>query len=335
MLEHGGHILEAAERYGIPPEEWLDLSTGINPSGWPIPGLPIDVWRRLPEAMDGLAAVAATYYGTALLLPIAGSQAAIQTLPTLRGVSRVGILSPSYHEHAHAWQRHQHPVIALDEHRIEAVIDSLDVLVLCNPNNPTGCRFAPDTLLCWRERLAARAGWLVVDEAFIDAEAALSIVHHAGAPGLVVLRSLGKFFGLAGVRLGFIAAWPALLAQLQETLGPWTVNGPARWIARHALRDTQWQDTTRQRLLHDSARLAELLSRHGLRPTGSTALFQSIPTPRAQAVHEQLARVGILVRVFSAPNRLRFGLPGAPHEWERLNAALARLDFPPSEGGRL
>ena len=335
MLEHGGHILEAAQHYGIPSEEWLDLSTGINPSGWPIPALPVDVWRRLPETMDGLVAAAATYYGTALLLPIAGSQAAIQTLPTLRGSSRVGILSPSYREHAHAWQRRQHQVIALDEHRIEAVIDSLDVLVLCNPNNPTGCRFAPDTLRRWRERLAARAGWLVVDEAFADAEPALSIIHHAGAPGLVVLRSLGKFFGLAGVRLGFIAAWPALLTQMQETLGPWTVNGPARWIARHALRDTPWQDATRQYLLHDSMRLAELLSRYGLRPTGSTALFQSIPTPRAQSVHEQLARNGILVRVFSAPSCLRFGLPGAPHEWDRLNAALARLDFSPREEASL
>ena len=325
MLEHGGHILEAAQRYGIPREAWLDLSTGINPIAWPVPALPADVWRRLPEEMDGLTDAAAAYYGTALLIPVAGSQAAIQTLPILRGASRVGILNPSYREHTHAWQRHQHQVIELDEHDIESMIDSLDVLVLCNPNNPTGCRFAPSTLLHWRERLAARGGWLVVDEAFADAEPALSLMQHAGEPGLVVLRSLGKFFGLAGVRLGFVAAWPALLAQMQETLGPWTVNGPARWIARHALRDTQWQDATRQRLMHDSTHLAELLSRYGLRPTGSSALFQSLHTPRAQAVHEQLARSGILVRVFSDPNSLRFGLPGATSEWERLDAALASL----------
>ena len=325
MLEHGGHILEAAQRYGIPREEWLDLSTGINPIGWPIPALPADVWCRLPEAMDGLTDTAAAYYGTALLIPVAGSQAAIQTLPALRAASRVGILSPSYFEHAHAWQRHQHQVIALDEHQIESEIDKLEVLVLCNPNNPTGCRFTPDTLLRWRERLAARDGWLVVDEAFCDAEPALSVTQYAGEPGLVVLRSLGKFFGLAGVRLGFIAAWPTLLAQMQETLGPWTVNGPARWIARHALRDTQWQDVTRQRLMHDSTRLAELLSRYGLSSTGSTALFQSVHTPRAQAVHEHLAQSGILVRVFSDTSSLRFGLPGAPSEWERLDAALVSL----------
>ena len=325
MLEHGGHILEAAQRYGIPREEWLDLSTGINPIGWPVPALPLDVWRRLPQELDGLAAAAAAYYGTTLLLPLAGSQAAIQTLPAMRGVSRVGILNPSYREHIHAWQRHQHQVIALDEHQIESEIDSLDVLVLCNPNNPTGCQFAPDTLLGWRERLAARAGWLVVDEAFADAEPALSIIGHAGEPGLVVLRSLGKFFGLAGVRLGFIAAWPALLAQMQETLGPWAVNGPARWIARHALCDTQWQGATRQRLMLDSPRLAAMLSRYGLTPTGSTTLFQSIHTPRAQSVHEQLARSGTLVRLFSDPSSLRFGLPGAPNEWERLDAALASL----------
>jgi len=326
MLEHGGNILQAAKHYGIPSQHWLDLSTGINPLGWPVPALPAETWRRLPETEDGLAEAAAAYYGTAWLAPVAGSQAAIQLLPALRPASRVGILRPSYREHAHAWTRHGHQLVELDEQAIAPALNDLDVLVLCHPNNPSGCRFSPDMLLDWRERLAARSGWLVVDEAFVDAEPALSIIRHVGEPGLIVLRSLGKFFGLAGARVGFVAAWPALLAQLQELLGPWTVNGPARWIARHALRDDAWHGETRQRLMHDSQRLADLLLQYQLTPTGSTALFQWVRTPPAHNLREQLARQGVLVRLFSDPASLRFGLPGAPSEWLHLVSALASLD---------
>ncbi len=322
MLEHGGNILQAARRYAIPPQDWLDLSTGINPLGWPVPVVPAETWRRLPEAEDSLTEAAAAYYGTPLLLPVAGSQAAIQLLPALRPTSRVGILRPSYREHAHAWTRHGHRLIELDEQAIAPALNNLDVLVLCHPNNPSGGRFSPDTLLDWRARLTAHGGWLVVDEAFVDAEPALSIISQVGAPGLIVLRSLGKFFGLAGMRAGFVAAWPALLAQMQELLGPWAVNGPARWIARHALQDEAWQQRTRDRLRRDSARLAALLARHDLAPAGGTALFQWICTDRATEWHDALARQGILTRLFDAPASLRFGLPGADHEWDRLQRAL-------------
>ncbi len=328
MLEHGGNILEAAQRYGIPRDAWLDLSTGINPLGWPVPALPAETWRRLPEMDDGLTEAAAAYYGTPLLLPVAGSQAAIQLLPALRPASRVGILRPSYREHAHAWARHDHQLIELDEQAIAPALNNLDVLVLCHPNNPSGGRFSPDTLLDWRARLAARGGWLVVDEAFVDAEPALSIIQHANEPGLIVLRSLGKFFGLAGMRAGFVAAWSALLAQMQELLGPWAVNGPARWIAQHALQDHAWHNATRQRLIADSTRLAALLTQSGLAPAGSTALFQWVRTQHARSLHEHLAQHGIWVRLFSDPPSLRFGLPGAPAEWLRLAAALAGTQRP-------
>jgi L-threonine-O-3-phosphate decarboxylase len=324
MLEHGGNIARAAQRYGIPAEHWLDLSTGINPIGWPVPALPSEVWRRLPEDDDGLIDAARAYYGAPHLLAVSGSQAAIQILPTLRAAGRVGMPHPSYGEHAHAWSK-QHQVIQLDAGDIEAALDELDVLLLCNPNNPSGERFPPGTLLAWRQRLAARGGWLVVDEAFIDAEPPLSIAPHTGTEGLVVLRSLGKFFGLAGARAGFVAAWPALLAQMQEALGPWTINGPARAIARMALQDSAWQRHARERLQHDSARLAALLTQHGLAPAGGTALFQWIRTDRAREVHEALARQGILTRLFDEPASLRFGLPGAEDEWDRLEIALGKL----------
>ena len=325
MLEHGGNLLAAAKRYGIPPADWLDLSTGINPLGWPVPEIPAAIWRRLPEESDGLIDAAAAYYGTPHLIAVAGSQAAIQLLPALRATSRVGILVPGYGEHAHAWTRHAHQVIELDAQGIDATLDTLDVLVLCNPNNPTACCIPPATLLDWRQRLAARGGWLVVDEAFADAEPAPGIVSHAGEAGLVVLRSLGKFFGLAGIRVGFAAAWPALLEQMQEQLGPWSINGPARWIAQHALQDAAWQAATRQRLKRDSTRLAALLASNNLSPAGSTALFQWVRTGHAAALHDALARQGILTRLFATPSSLRFGLPGTEAEWQRLTLVLTNL----------
>ena len=325
MLKHGGNLRMAAQRYDTPLENWLDLSTGINPQGWPIPELPTDIWQRLPEQNDGLTEAMAACYGSAHLLPTAGSQPVIQLLPTLRPASRVGVLAPSYAEHAYAWRRRGHQLVELMEDSIEATLPELDVLILCNPNNPTGLRFPPEKLLAWSTSLAQRDGWLVVDEAFADAVPELSIASHAGQPGLVILRSLGKFFGLAGARVGAVLAWPALLQRIQTELGPWTINGPARFVATLALQDAIWQNETRQRLWTDSTRLAALLSRRGLSPTGSSPLFEWVSHPNAHALHEALARQGIWTRYFDQPCSIRFGLPGLPQEWQRLEAALQQI----------
>jgi len=325
LLEHGGQIRQAALRYGIPPESWLDLSTGINPLGWPVPAIPPECWRRLPEPDDGLELAARGYYGCASLLAVAGSQAAIRALPDLRSPCRVGVLAPTYAEHALAWMRGGHHVESLAFAEIEARLDRLDVLVLVNPNNPTGERISTEALLAWRRRLMARGGWLVVDEAFMDATPEESLTAHAGAEGLVVLRSLGKFFGLAGARVGFVLAWPELLVRLNELLGPWPIAHPARHVARLALADEIWQVDERQRLAGDATRLDELLGCHGLPPAGGTALFQWVECERAPTLRETLAQKGILVRHFDDPAGLRFGLPGAEAEWQRLEQALRGL----------
>ena len=323
MLEHGGGLRVVAERYGIPLGDWLDLSTGINPQGWPVPPIPAAVWQRLPEVHDSLEAAAATYYGTESLLPVAGSQAAIQALPQLRAPGRVGILSPSYAEHAHAWRRVGHQVELLPADSLDAAITRLDALVLVHPNNPTGVRFPPELLLDWRARLAVRGGWLVVDEAFMDATPEGSMAHHVGLPGLIVLRSLGKFFGLAGARVGFVLAEPAVLEGLWEHLGPWTVTGPSRWVAARALSDHAWQVTARHALDRARSRLADLLKRQRLPVAGGTELFQWAPIPDAAFWRDALARRGILVRHFTDPPALRFGLPGGESAWRRLELALA------------
>ncbi|MGM0553645.1 MAG: threonine-phosphate decarboxylase CobD [Pseudomonadota bacterium] len=320
---HGGGIRQAAARYGIPEADWLDLSTGINPHGYPVGELPPAVWARLPEPDDGLEAAAAAYYGTGALVPVPGSQAAIQLLPALReGPSRVGIFEPSYNEHARAWHGAGHDVVPLDGDSIEAALPGLDVLVLVNPNNPTGQRFDRADLLAWHAALAARGGCLIVDEAFMDVTPEASLAKDAPREGLVVLRSLGKFFGLAGARVGFAIAEDALRTRLAARMGPWDLAGPSRWIATQALSDRAWQVETRGMLQVRGQRLADLLRDQGLEPAGGTALFQWCRVADPAGWQDHLGRQGILVRRFDRPGSLRFGLPGQEHEWKRLEQAL-------------
>lgn len=325
LLHHGGRLRAAAARYGIALDQWLDLSTGINPHGWPVPQVPAACWARLPEDDDGLERAAQIYYEAEHVLPVAGSQAAIQALPRLRPRSRVAVLDPGYAEHACAWRHAGHAVMPTSVEALDQAAAQADVLVLIHPNNPTGARFPVEQLLDWHARLAARGGWLVVDEAFMDVTPEHSLCRHASRESLIVLRSLGKFFGLAGARVGFVCAHPALLAQLHGVLGPWSVNAPARWVASTALAERAWQDAARQRLGTDGERLQALLAQHGLSPAGGCALFQWVCAPDAQDLHEALARQGILTRLFIESSSLRFGLPGNEADWMRLEAALSGL----------
>jgi len=326
LFDHGGERRAAAQQYGIDEADWLDLSTGINPLPWPVPELPGECWQRLPEDDPELMQVALEYYGCRELLPIAGSQAAIQVLPQiifeLRAKSRVGVLTPTYHEHQRCWQQAGHEVHTLSADAIESYISKLDVLVLVNPNNPDGSRFPRETLSRWRASLAARGGWLIVDEAYMDMTPQESMLSLSLPPGLVVLRSLGKFFGLAGIRLGFVAAATDLRYRLAAALGPWAVARPAIEIGKRALADRRWQTQTRCRLQVDSARLADLLTTSGYTPAGGTGLFQWLNLSQAGDWRERLARHGIQVRQITQPNGIRFGLPGAEHEWQRLAQAL-------------
>jgi cobalamin biosynthetic protein CobC len=271
---------------------------------------------------DGLETAARDYYGVESLLPVAGSQAAIQTLPLLRRPCRVGLLENSYSEHRLAWTRAGHTIIPLaGQEGIERQLSRLDVLVLVQPNNPTGVLFPQARLLAWHANLVARGGWLLVDEAFMDATPQQSLLFHA-RPSLIVLRSLGKFFGLAGARVGFVHAQGGLLSRLADGLGPWSVSGPARWVASAALSDKAWQAEARLRLEQAGRRLHDLLRRHDLKPDGGCTLFQWVSTPRAASIHQSLARRGILTRLFKHPHSLRFGLPGSEEDWRRLQAAL-------------
>ena len=320
---HGGAIAAAAHSFGIPASDWLDLSTGISPLSFPVPPLPAQTWHSLPDAaaVTRLQTVAAAYYcapGPACVLPVAGTQAAIQWLPRILGPAQdTAILAPTYAEHARAW-------IAAG-HRVHLVARAEDVPAVCrtvvivNPNNPDGRVLTPAQLLALAEHRC-----VVVDEAFADGMPEVSVAGRCERAPLIVLRSVGKFFGLAGLRLGFVIAEPALIGRLAEAQGPWAVSGPALAIGIEALADSRWIATARDTLASVARRLDRLLAAAGLAVIGGTDLFRLVADADAAALFEHLARTGILVRPFTdQPHWLRFGLPGDDASFARLEAALS------------
>ena len=328
MLEHGGRLRLSAQRYGIPLSDWLDLSTGINPEVYPVSPIDPACWNRLPEDDDGLEAAAATYYGNDQLLVLPGSQAAIQALPVLFKPQVVACVSPLYEEHPQAWERAGHKLRRLPTLQ-RALAAATPNVLLCNPNNPTASALSRETLLDAANQLERRGGNLIVDEAFADAEPENCIAALAGsgeAPNLIVLRSLGKFFGLAGARVGFIFGAAEKLERMREMIGPWPVSHPSRAVAHQALQNFAWQAATRQRLAANSQRLAEILTPLG--EVTRTALFCTVKTPQVATLYEHFARRAILTRHFDQHSLLRFGLPGNEAEWQRLGAAVAEWSVP-------
>lgn len=322
MLEHGGNLHDAIRRYQRPREDWLDLSTGINPQPYPIPEIAADAWHRLPEPSTALLDAAQSYYGAPQLLPVAGTQAAIQGLPRLRAHSKVVVAAPSYAEHAFQWRQAGHHVTELPYAQLEAAVSDCDVMVVCNPNNPTGESIDAEVLLRWSSQLAAKGGWLIVDEAFGDVTPEASVATHTSQVGLIVLRSVGKFFGLAGLRLGFVAAHAELLKELADLLGPWTVSGPAQQIGLSALSNHAWQLAMRQQLKDQGLRLQQLLAAHGITSNGC-ALYQYWPHARPAEFAEQMAAHGVWIRHFK--HGVRLGLPPDEAGWQRLQQTLAAL----------
>jgi cobalamin biosynthetic protein CobC len=323
-IRHGGNLREAARLYGIPFDDWLDLSTGINPNAYPVPDVPVDAWRRLPEDADGLAERAARHYGAPAALPVAGSQAAIRALPSLlpRGVA--GIAPLTYAEYAPAFERAGHRTVSLDA-TSTTLPPGVDHVIVGNPNNPTTQRIARDVLLQWHEQLVSRGGTLIVDEAFADAYGhADSLARETDRAGLIVLRSVGKFYGLAGIRAGFVLAAEPVLLALRDMLGAWTVSGPARHAVQAAFDDRAWQDATRARLARDSERLAAFVRGHGF-DARATPLFIWFDTPRAAALQHALATRGVWTRLFDkdVTPSLRIGLTGSEGDWTRFAGAFS------------
>jgi len=330
-IEHGGDLGAAGRLFPTAPEPFIDLSTGINPHPYPVGPLRSETFTRLPEpaALERLAALAAEFYGApsaAHVVAAPGTQMLISQVAALGAPGRAAVLGPTYAEHARAALR--------SGHRVAEVADSgglhgVDLAIVVNPNNPDGRIVARETLLRCADALRP-GGVLVVDEAFMDVQdteleaCKSSLAGDVGDRGIVVLRSFGKFFGLAGLRLGFALAAPDLAARLRAGLGPWAVGGPAIAIGAVALQDRAWVAATQARLAQSALRLDQVLAAAGLEVVGGTSLFRLVRAPAATELFHHLGRAGILVRRFAEhATWLRFGLPVGASDWGRFEAALA------------
>lgn len=324
-IRHGGRLAEARALFPNAPQPFIDLSTGINPNPYPVPELPPQAWHRLPEpeAIAGLEAEAARAYGVSnpeMVVAIPGTQVMISLLPYILPARTAAILGPTYGEYDSAWAAtgtHVQEVEKPDD-LIEA-----EIAILCNPNNPDGRCLRADSIL---DLLRARRGrgLFMVDEAFADLEGpGLSVAPHLPEEALLVLRSVSKGYGLAGLRLGFAITAPELAPRIRKSLGPWQVSGPAIAIGMAALADEDWREAARARLQEDVARLDGLLQDAGLTVLGGTLLFRLVQTDDAPALFTRLGEAGIFVRRFDRRSDwLRFGIPGDEPAWQRLAAAL-------------
>jgi len=327
---HGGDLSEATRIFGDPSQGWLDLSTGINLGAYPNVEVSGPFYHNLPEReqTQNLLSVAGHYYGVPKELAIvagAGSQAFLQCLPGLVPHQRVAVIGPTYAEHAKTWKNNGHQVSMVKDiaEIAGATGGAADVIVIVNPNNPDGRTVPPKRLLDLAHSQIGGDGLLVVDEAFADVDPAISLIPYLRDEPVVVLRSFGKFFGLAGLRLGFAVACPPLVDRIGKKLGPWAVSGPAVEIGTRAMADRAWIKTTRIELLERRKKLDGVLLAAGLEIAGGTNLFRLVHDDQAQNIFLRLGRAGIYVRKFPEhPSWLRFGVPGTEAEFSRLEKAL-------------
>ena len=317
-VPHGGRLGQAQADHPLAPRPWLDLSTGINPHGWRRGRAPFSALGRLPDPADvaALEAVAARAFGVppARVAATAGAEAALRLLPSVIGARRAAVASPAYGSHADAWTLAGATVQAVA--RADLFRSDAEVLVVVNPNNPDGAATPGAELVA-----AAEGRWLIVDESFVETRPEISAAALAG-DRTVVLRSFGKFYGLAGVRLGFVVCAPALAADIRRRIGDWPVGADAIALGRAAYADRGWAARMRTRLAREAARLDRLLGAQGFEIAGGADLFRLTRCADATARARRLAGQGVLVRTFDHdPTLIRFGLPGAK-DWRRLETAL-------------
>ncbi len=309
VCDHGGGLDAALSEFGGARGDWIDLSTGINPRPYPLGTFSPGDWQQLPdqEAMDGLLDAARAFWNVpdgAGIIAAPGASALIARVPALTPGGKVAIAEKTYSEHAAAfhsagWRRSD---------------DGPDARVVVHPNNPDGALWARDDRHC---------SLTVVDESFCDTDPSQSLISLAGEPGFLVLKSFGKFWGLAGLRLGFAIGDPRLIARMRQLIGPWAVSGPALRLGKIALSDRKWAEATRTRLRAQSGRLDKLMADHGIENVGGTSLFRLYDTEDAPALFRGLATHHILTRIFPYSQRwMRLGHPAFEPDWARLTAAL-------------
>ncbi len=313
QIEHGGALDGAMERFGGAIDDWIDLSTGINPEVFPLPLIGPEIWNRLPDEklLASALRTASDYYGARSEAGIAaapGTQALIQNIPDLVTKGEVAILGPTYQEHEQSFRQAGWTVSNCRS--VDDIPQSAKVAVVVNPNNPDGRVIAADVLLDLAKRLDGKGGFLIVDEAFADPHPEVSICAHASMNGLIVLKSFGKFFGLGGLRLGFALSTSDIAQTLSLRLGPWAVSGPALAIAIHAFSEKELLAAYMARLSARRMLLTNALAEAGRVEIGGTMLFSLVEFRQAHLLYEELCKQHVLTRKFGyAPQWLRFGLP--------------------------
>lgn len=303
--DHGGGIDAAVSQFGGTRHDWVDLSTGINPIPYPLGELPADLWNALPDeaAFQRLEQAARAFWNiprSAAVLAAPGASALIARMPSLAPPGAVDIPGPTYNEHARAFTAQGW-----------GLAEAAETRVIVHPNNPDG--------RLWRA--SDLTPMTIIDESFCDIAPEATLMAQATRPNTVILKSFGKFWGLAGLRLGFAIGDPVLIGKLAQGIGPWAVSGPALAIGARALADTAWAEATRTRLATDAARLDALI---GLPVVGGTSLFRLYESDDSLALQTRLARAHIWTRIFPYSSRwIRLGLPGSPAHWARLEQALS------------
>lgn len=318
-FRHGGRLREATAAHPHAPQPWLDLSTGINPQPWSGPRAPEDDLRRLPdpEGLAELEAVAARAFGVSdpgRVAAVSGAEAALRLLPGLIGGGAVALLDPIYGGHAEAWPAGRF-VGSLSEAR------DADVLVLVNPNNPDGRRIDREVLAALAVKRSDEGRWTVVDESFVEVAPELSVAD-LEIDRLITLRSFGKFYGLPGVRLGFLIGNKIFSREFRALLGDWPVSADGIALGQGAYADEAWRQATRAWLSRQAAKVDAALAEAGFTTIGGCGLFRWVAAPDAHAVFNRLCEQGVLTRPFAdRPDRLRIGLPSIK-DFNRFQKAL-------------
>ena len=321
MRDHGGNLGAAIAEFGGDAANWIDLSTGINANAYPVGEISAHAWTRLPERdrLVGLERTAQKAYDTRLdVVAVAGAQAAIQLIPRLIPISEAKVLTPTYNEHAGALRSAGWKV---QEVKTLRDLEGSALAVVVNPNNPDGSVYTPEQLRATAETV----GILIVDESFVDPQPHLSLAAGASSipENVIILRSFGKFYGLAGVRLGFVLCAPAIAVKFRDMIGPWPVSGMAIEVAERALADRAWAEKTMVRLHNDMETLDKLAKDAGWDVVGGTTLFRTYATPDALSAQNRLAAHHIWTRIFPySDSWIRLGLPANESDWSRLATAM-------------
>lgn len=324
-VQHGGALDRAIAHFGGRREDWLDLSTGINPNPYPVPNIPGEFWHRLPDEdqiADCLAA-ARQYYavtGPTDIVAAPGTQSLIQLLPRITEAKNIWIVGPTYNEYERVFSGLSTVVVAAE---LPENIDDIDLVVVGCPNNPDGRVFEAEHIARLGRDLQKQGGFVLVDAAFGDVLPIDKTISHTD--GVVVFRSFGKFFGLAGLRLGFAIGSRDVLDRFRTALGPWAVSGPALYIGAIALRDQAWINGAKTDLSRMRSSLEEMVQRQGFDVVGATDLFVTCSNFESANIAKYLAENNILARTFDAnPHWIRFGLPANSISLDRLEKILAQ-----------